>query len=594
MKITLLEEAKIPVRGGAVGLSLEDVNYALDGGLYAEQLENRNFEAKNVRGGKEPIVEEDGAYGWRPYPQGADVGIKIKTDRPLFPENPHYMRLTVEKGGQGVANKAYDGVCLRKGAGYKFSFYARSYDYKGKVAVGVYEKGTPVIVKKFSVKADGKWRRYSFRAKSKLDAEGADFAFLLSGAGRLHLDAFSMMPENAVMGVFRRDLVQMMKALKPAFVCFPGACAVVGNACADRYMWKDSIGQPERRKYHVNLYASYGADRDGAPASLSHYGQTLGVGYYEYFLLCEYLGAKPVPVVAVGADDDCETYVQEALDVVEFANGGSDTVWGRVRGEMGHAHSFRLEYIAAVGGTEESFALFAGRINENYPGLKVIRASARGSAQSRCAYACEDKFDASPAWLYAHTGRYDKTARGKKICCGCGAQSPSANEWETALAHAAFLTGAERNADVAVMSSYTPLFARLGYIQREGGMICFDGKSAYASASYYVQQMFSLYTGDYSLKVRAEEGECAYVSATEREGAVYVKVVNAGEEEVRAEFEGDFDFGSLARIVRLGGEPEAQNTPKSQFTVSPEEVAPLAPRSLALPPHSFSVLVFRK
>lgn len=207
MKITIKREGKVPVSAGGVGLFFEDLNYALDGGLYAELLENRNFEAKDVYGEWDHyIVEDDGSYAWEVYPKGAEVALKVKTDRALFPENPHYMRLAATENA-GMKNKAYDGVYLQAGKEYKCSFYARSYDYKGAVKVGVYQDGASFIEKKIKLKADGQWHRYAFRAKSKRDAERADFCIVLCKAGTIHVDAFSLMPANAVLGVFRRDLV---------------------------------------------------------------------------------------------------------------------------------------------------------------------------------------------------------------------------------------------------------------------------------------------------------------------------------------------------------------------------------------------------
>ncbi|MDE6273800.1 MAG: carbohydrate binding domain-containing protein, partial [Clostridiales bacterium] len=250
MKICISQEGKSPV-GEGIGLFIEDINYALDGGLYAEMLENRNFEAKEAHGERDHyIVDFDGGYAWEAYPRGASVGMKLKTDRALFSENPHYMRVTVSEGGNGIKNKAYDGVFLEAKEKYKVSFYARSYDYKDKATVGVYQGDAPVIEKTLKLKADGKWHKYAFVLKAKQSAEKADFAFRLLKAGTVHVDCFSLMPENAVLGIFRRDLVAHMKDLKPAFLRFPGGCVVEGNNLENRYMWKNTIGQVERRKHN--------------------------------------------------------------------------------------------------------------------------------------------------------------------------------------------------------------------------------------------------------------------------------------------------------------------------------------------------------
>ena len=641
MKITIREEGKYTAPGEGVGVFFEDLNYDLDGGLYAEMLENANFEAKDVHGEWDHyIVENDGSYGWTPTGDG--VALKVKWDRPLYIENPHYLRLTVTKAGEGVRNKAYDGIYLQKGMGYTISFHARSYDYKGKLQVGVFAGGKPVLAKKVRLRPDGKWHRYEFHAKSRAELDRASFEVRMTEAGAIHVDCFSMIPDNAVKGIFRRDLAEMVRDLKPKFVRFPGGCVVEGNNLANRYLWKGSVGQKERRRHNWNRWAVHGVcPENNFKTPFSHYGQTLGVGYYEYFLLCECLGAKPLPVVSVGIacqymstefvpldDPKLEVYIQEALDLVEFANGGEDTVWGKVRAEMGHPKPFNLEYLG-VGNEQwedrgnefyKRFELFEKRIHEKYPTLKIIgtvgptvdtpsHKSAWEWTKENLAknpnfvYASDEHFYASPEWLYSHANMYDDYPSNCRVYAGeyaahvpgsgcAGFNAPQANVWEGALAEAAFMTGMERNSDIVVMSSYAPLFGRLGYTQWSPDLIWFDGKRAYATVNYYVQQLFSLFTGNVVLNTEAEGG--LYASATELEGLVYVKVVNPSDKEVEAEFDGDFDFGELTRIIRMAGDPSVYNTIDEPYKLVPEDVAPTAPRSLTLPPHSFHVLIFHK
>ena len=645
MKISISNENKIAAARGMTGLFIEDVNYAVDGGLYAEMLENANFEARDVFGKWDNYQEvHDCGYGWEAYPAGADVKLKIKTDRALFPENPHYMRIDAGEAGAGMTNQAYDGIYLEKGVVYRVSFYARSYNYKGTASVGVYGGDALLLGKKFKLKADGKWRRYEFRAKSKTEFDRAVFAFTLGGAGIIHVDCFSMMPENAVLGVFRRDLVKLLKDFKPGFLRFPGGCVVEGNNLDNRYLWKNSIGQKERRKHNWNRWAVHATDEsNNFRSAYSHYGQSLGVGYYEYFRLAEYLGAKPLPVVSVGIacqymstqfvpldSPELETYIQDALDVVEFARGGTDTVWGRVRAEMGHPQPFALEYLG-VGNEQwedrgnefyKRFELFEKRIHEKYPDIKIIGTVGPtvGTSTHESAwewtreqleknpdfvYASDEHFYVSPEWLYANTNVYDGYPRNARVYAGeyaahvpgsgCALfNAPQANVWEGALAEAAFMTGMERNADIVVMASYAPLFARLGYTQWSPDLIWFDGKRSYATANYYVQQLYSLYTGDFVLKTLTDGTEKIYASASEREGMTFVKVVNAGDEETEAEIGGDFDFGALARIIRLEGDLTDYNTLEEPFKIAPTEIAPASARTVTLSPRSFNVLIFMK
>lgn len=648
-KICFSQENKKRISKDRIGLFIEDINYGIDGGLNAEMLENPNFEAKDASGPWDNyVITHDGGYGWEAFPNADSAALKIKTDRALFNENPHYMRLTASVAGGGMKNKAFDGIYLEKGMKYRVSFYARSYDYKGGAFIGIYDKGVLMLGKKVKFKPDGKWRRYQFTLKSKVSLDKGDFAITLLKSGYAHLDCFSMIPENAVYGVFRRDLVNYMKEMQPAFLRFPGGCVVEGNTLDNRYIWKNSLGQKERRKHNWNRWAVHATDESTSFRSpFAHYGQTLAVGYYEYFRLCEYIGAKPLPIVNVGIacqymsteivpldSPEFESYVQDALDVVEFARGGDDTVWGRVRSEMGHPQPFPLEYLgvgneqwlADVNGKSNEFykrfEIFEKRLHEKYPDLKIIGTVGPtvGTETYESAwkwtreklkenpdfvYASDEHFYVKPEWLYENVHMYDDYPRDAKVYAGeyaahvpeagCGQfNSPQANLWKGGLAEAAFMTGMEQNADIVVMASYAPLFARLGYAQWCPDLIWFDGKSSYATANYYVQKLYSCYEGDFALPTKSEEEKKIYASAVERDGSVFVKIVNASDEEQEAEIEGDFDFGSLTRILSISGELTDYNTIEEPEKLSPVEIAPAAPRSAVLPPRSFNVLVFMK
>lgn len=590
-----------------IGLSFEDVNYALDGGLHAEMLENRNFEAKDVRSGKDEryTVSNDGGYAWSAYPSGASVSMTIRTDRPLHAENPHYLRLKVTTGGSGIKNQAYDGIYLIPKMKYDISFYARSYDFKGKICVGVYKNGTTYLEKKAKVKPDGKWHHYCFKLKAKAQVEQADFAVTLSGEGTVHLDCFSMIPENAIKGVFRRDLAELMKDFKPAFLRFPGERVVGGGNLANAYLWKESLGQTERRRHNWNCCALQASKTETRfRPRFSHYGQTLGVGFYEYFLLCEYLGCKPLPAINTGIacqdsssefipldDPQLEAYIQDALDLIEFANGDTETEWGRVREELGHPEPFNLEFLDLGSEYSERLELFEKSINEKYPSINIIR------TDKHC--------NASPEWLYAQTKLYDSYPRERKVCAMdyaahiAGADktafsAPQESCWESALAEAAFMTGMEQNADVVAMSSSASLFSRLDYSQFGPNLIWFDGNKTCITPSFHIQKLFSLYTGNYILKTELEGEGKVYATASAREGLTFLKLVNAGGEEIEAEVEGDFEFGSMTRIIRVTGELKACNTFEFPEKIVPLEVAPVSAHSLTLPPHSFSLIVFRK
>ncbi len=642
MKIVFQKEGSVPVAPGGTGIFIEDLNYCIDGGLYAELLENRNFEAKDVHGSiGNYVVRQDGAFAWRAYPDDAHVRIKVKDDRALFVENPHYLRVTCAGEGCGVENRAYDGIFLKKGEALRLSFWVRSYDYAGSASAGVFQGEQTVFAVRCKLRPDGKWHKYSFRVKAKTDCKGAKFRFTLAKAGAVHIDAFSLMPESAVFGVFRRDLCELLRELRPGFVRFPGGCVVEGNTLANRYRWKQSVGPVERRRHNWNRWAVHGALPEGDFRSpFSHYGQTLGIGYYEYFRLCEYLGAKPLPVVSLGIacqfmsqecvpldDPELENYIQDALDIVEFANGGTDTVWGRVRAELGHPEPFRLEYIGLGNEQWETennafyarFEVFAARMREQYPDIRIIGTvgpdvdtprfqsawewtRANLKKQENFVYAADEHFYTSPAWLYEHADRYSEYPRTGKVYAGEFAAhvegkapllSPASNVWEGALAEAAYMTGMERNADVVVMKSYAPLLARIGWTQWSPDLIWFDATRAFGSANYYVQKLFSLLTGEVSYPTQTGEKD-VYASASSAGDLTFVKVVNASASPVTVDVEADFDFGEMMRVVQMRGEDDDFNSLEEPEKLVPVDVAPTSARSAQLPPRSFSVLVFRK
>ncbi len=572
MKIQISDQ-KIPIRKGSFGISLNDVNYAFDGGLYAELIENRNFEAEevSVRGGS-LFATASGSYGWTPL--GA-CAIKVKTDRPLHTENPHYLRIETSGEGAGVENASYGGMALERGREYRLSFLLRSFDYKGAVLAGVYDGDVPCFEKKIGIAADGKWRRYFLRFKCKADGFGK-FRFVLLKAGTVHVDSFSLMPAYAVLGCMRSDLVALMSELKPSYLRF--AAGGVGGS------WKDSVGDVELRRYHRNPWAAR------SPA-FSHYGNTQGVGVLECLRLAEYLRANPVPVLDMGAasdpESDFETCLQDALDLIEFAK-GTDGLWGNLRAELGHAASFALDTLEVAyrpgerpGAVAERFHRFSAGIHALYPDIKLVPP--------------QRPLFLRPAALYHNVTLYDALPRENAVALtefAALGNAPARNCWEGALAEAAFLTGAERNADIVTMKSYAPFFARLGYAQWSPALVWFDARKAYGSASYHVQTLYARYTGEWAMKAETDE-EFTYATASAGDGYVYVKVVNASEKELEAVVAGE-ELGSLTRVIRMCADLAEDNTAEDPYRVVPRDVAPAAPRSAVLPPHSFSVLVFRK
>ncbi len=594
--INLSREDKKQILKGNVGLCVEDINYAVDGGVFAERIENCNFEAKRVVGRADDYtVEEDGCYAWEVFPKNADVALKIKTDRHLVPENPHYLRITANENGAGIENRCFDGIFLEKGRHYKCRFYARSYSYRGKVRVQARLNDRFLFTKKIKLHPDGKWHKYSFRVKSRVSERGARFCFTLEKAGVIHVDEFSFMPEEAVLGALRRDLARYLKDFKPGFLRF-----VTGSPCEENgYEWKSSLGKKVRRKHFINGWALYGAnEKNGYCGKFSHYGQTLGMGYFEYFRLSEYLGAKPLPVVCMNGLEAAETsaqievYAQRAIDVAEFALGGSNTVFGRERIDTGHAQPFALTYMAVEAKNKneafyENLALVEQKLQEKYPTVQFTRQLADKVVPA----------SPTPEWLYEHANDYDNVPRTEKVHAVEYAPRTlnggnGSHIWKGALAEAAFMTGIERNGDMVVAHSFAPVFARIGYEQYSPSLVYFDDCNSYPSASYYIQQLFRLYSGDYVLGTSCDEKNL-YVSATEQEGMTFVKVVNAGDEALQTTVESDVEFGSLMRIIRMQAGLDERCDGKTQV-ISPVEVAPASANEFVVPPHSFQVLVFNQ
>lgn len=648
MNIKIANEPKVIISEDMYGLFFEDINYGLDGGLHAEMLENRNFEAVYACGSRQGCtIVPHGKYGWELYEgRGDGSALYIHAKEPLNEVNPHYLVFQCVSEGDSFTNRAYDGLYVKKVLKYKVSFYAKSIRGCADVIVAVKKDGITYAQEMITIEQEGKeWKKYSCELKVSDDLEKADFVVTLCGAAVMAFDQFSMMPSDAVCGVFRKDLVEKLEALKPSFMRFPGGCVIEGNTLENRYQWKNSVGPVETRKFNWNRWSVYNkGGNDPLSCYYAHYGQTLGVGYYEYFLLCEYLNAKALPVLSVGlacqfmstelvpADsEELEEYIQDAIDLIEFANGSADTKWGAVRAEMGHPEPFGLEYLG-VGNeqweTEDNEFFkrakkFEHRIHEKYPEIKIIGTAGPDVSSERyvagwnfyrtemkenpnCVHAVDEHYYARPEWLYENVHFYDNYDRDVKVFAGEYAchipglaslmNCPGANTLGAALAEAAFLTGVERNADVVIMACYAPLFARLGYTQWSPDLIWFNGGKSYGTPSYYVQQMYSCNRGVCTLETDwtkdQEEKEGLYFSAVQdADGTVILKAVNASDEAKTVSVEGVCK--SKAVITQISGDPAQSNT-----IYEPENIVPKTCKTeggeIVLRPYSFAVIRFVK
>ena len=649
MRLKIADRKGNAVSEGMIGLFFEDINYAADGGLYAEMLENRSFEFVDCYGDKGDYYTKPApGYGWSAEGDGAV--LEFVTGSPLYRENPHYLRFTADREGAGFKNKAYRGIYLRKGEEYRVSFYARMASYTGNFTVCV-KKGDTVSAKALiegrQDPADPwhKWIRYEAYLEAREDVDGADFVLSLDGNGNVEFDFISMMPADAVAGVFRKDLFECLKGLHPGFLRFPGGCIVEGDTLENRYRWKESVGAPEARKSNFNRWAVHGTTQEnGWHTEYSHYNQTLGIGFYEYFLLCEMIGAKPLPVLNVGLACQYQSYelvepgtpefgefIQDALDLIEFANGSPDTFWGGVRARMGHEEPFGLSMVG-IGNeqwqTKEAdfftrYRLFEKAIHEKYPEIKLIGSAGpdiisdhyrdawsfyrqEGAENENFCYAVDEHYYVKPEWFYDHVDFYDEYRRDVKVFSGeyaahpeNGMNNPAANTLKGALSEAAFLTGVERNADVVILASYAPLFARLGYAQWSPDLIWFDENGTYPTASYYVQKMYGENMGTVTIPMEGQEkalaGEAVYVNVTldEKTREYIVKAVNAGDTDKSLEItdSGEKAVCGRGKRIELVRSPEA----KGWDRMRPEPVAYSEKEEqingvLVLPAESFTVL----
>ncbi len=400
-----------------VGLFFEDINFGADGGLYAELIENRSFEAVKSKGeGHNYVLREDNLYSWSST-EGLEDNLEISFNQPVSENNPHYLRFTAQADGQGFKNKAYDGISLKKGLKYKLSFYAREVKYpEGKLEASVTKNGKTYAKATINFN-NGKnppkewmdtikvvcdtldWQHYEAELTADDDIQGADFELHLTKAGIIEFDLISLIPEDAVAGVFRKDLFQALSELQPAFLRFPGGCIVEGTSIMRRYQWKNTVGPLKDRKINTNLWALQGGNTISAwEMADCHYMQSYGIGFYEYFLLCELLSGKkrkckPLPVVNIGVacqfrsyetipfgSDEFNKYVQDALDLIEFANGPVTSKWGKLRADMGHPEPFNMEMIGIGNEQWESgsvdlaprYKAFENSIHAVYPEIKCI------------------------------------------------------------------------------------------------------------------------------------------------------------------------------------------------------------------------------
>lgn len=495
------------------GLFFEDINFAADGGLYAELVQNRSFEYYPVRGNDRLGRRYHPLYAWSKVERGgAKCNLTVEHASPLNDNNTNYLRIQIDQAGKaaGVSNTGFDGIRLDAGKSYDVSLYARLSDWSGgaKILVALeLEDGTVCAQKEFDG-VGGEWKKFEAQLTSTQTTDKARLLVTTPGKGNLYLDMVSLFPQDTFNGRkngMRKDLGQALKDLHPKFLRFPGGCIAHGDGLANVYRWKDTVGDVAERKPNWNRWG---------------YHQTYGLGYFEYFVLSEDIGATALPVIPVGVScgftppQECVPigelgpWIQDALDLIEFANGPVTSKWGGLRAKMGHPKPFNLEFVALGNEPHDNalfrdrFPLFAKAIREAHPEIKIIGTSGLGPEipiydlmTKEKVYSSDEHYYESPHWFISHQNRFDRFDRSKpKIFVG--EYASRGNTLFNAVAEAAYLTGIERNGDIVDMACYAPLFANVHHTQWNPDLIYFDNQELMKTPNYYVQQLFAANKGD--------------------------------------------------------------------------------------------------
>lgn len=593
-----------PIQNTMYGIFFEDINYGADGGLYGELIKNRSFEFKQ------------NLMGWTTF-----GNVNVKDDGP-FERCPHYVELTYpghDDRRSGLQNEGFGGISLKQGDSYRLSLWAKAPQGKSSIQVQLIDQVTDndpqdFVSQELKIKSD-KWQKYEIILKSPKNDREASLRIMLNGKAPVCLEHISLFPVNTFKNRkngMRADLAQALADLHPGVFRFPGGCIVEGADLESRYQWKNTIGPVENRPINENRWQYVMKNRFSPD-----YYQSYGLGFFEYFQLSEDIGAEPLPVLNVGMVcqfqnkeesahvpvDELQPYIQDCLDLIEFANGDTTTTWGRKRAEMGHPAPFNLKYIAVGNEQWEDFYFkrlkpFVKAIREKYPDIKIIGTcgpSPEGKSYEHGwkamreigADLVDEHFYSSEEWFLNNAMRYDSYSRkGPKVFAGeyaCHGVGKKWNHYETSLYEAAFMTGLERNADVVHMATYAPLFAHVKMWQWRPDLIWFDNTNMFKSVSYYVQQMYSCNKGTNVLKLtmngkpvagqKGQDGLYATAAADNGDGSVIVKIVNTNKtaQSVSVNLKG-ISGEKTAKVTTLTcSDPDAENTIEEPEKITPKE-----------------------
>ena len=582
-----------------MGIFFEDINYSADGGLYAELIQNRDFEYDPSD--REGDKNWNSTHSWKL--EGENATFTISTSDPIHPNNPHYAVLKTNQPGAALTNTGFDGIALKAGEKYDFSLFARIPEgsKSGKLLVRLVDADDTVQGETTVTVSSRSWKTYKAVLTAKTSAD-TRLELRPQSAGEIELDMISLFPQNTFKGRkngLRPDLAQTLADMHPRFVRFPGGCVAHGDGLKNIYQWKNTIGPLEARKPARNLWG---------------YHQSMGLGYYEYFQFCEDIGAEPLPVLAAGVPcqnsachgdlrggqqggipmSEMGAYIQDILDLIEWANGDAKkTKWGKIRAESGHPKPFNLKYIG-IGNEdlitdvfEERFTMIYLAIKEKYPEMIVV--GTVGPFNEGTDYVegwkladklgvpmVDEHYYQSPGWFLHNQDFYDKYDRSKKTKVYLGEYATHISgrraNMETALTEALYLAALERNGDVVHMSSYAPLLAKDGRTQWNPDLIYFNNREVRPTTGYYVQKLYGQNAGDHYIpsqvnldnqdgRVKLRVGSS--IVRDSKTGDVIVKLVNllpvSIETDVR--LPGMDGIQSSATRTVLAGAPEATPLP---------------------------------
>ncbi|WP_106810625.1 alpha-L-arabinofuranosidase C-terminal domain-containing protein [Prevotella merdae] len=587
------------------GIFFEDINYAADGGLYGELVKNRSFEFP------------DALMGWKAFGK-----FEVKNDGP-FERCPHYVVLGYSGHNDtatGLQNEGYFGIGIEKAEDYRFSVWAKAVSGDATVEVSLVDENTMEEHQEFAtaeLKVSGnEWKKYELVLKPTKTVQKANLRLLLKGKNSVALEHVSLFPKHTFKdrdNGMRRDLAQALYDLHPGVFRFPGGCIVEGSSLEQRYQWKNSIDPVENRPLNGNRWLSTFNYR-----LFPDYYQSYGLGFYEYFLLSEDIGAEPLPVLNVGMAcqyqnwnnpkahvpvDSLQPYIQDCLDLIEFANGDVNTTWGKKRAEMGHPAPFNLKFLA-VGNEQwdnlyyERLRPFVKAIKAKYPNIKLIGTSGPDSEgemfdkgwkamKELKADLVDEHFYRDEHWFLSHGLRYEGYDRkGPKVFAGeyaCHGKGKKWNHFETSLYEAAFMTDLERNADVVDMATYAPLFAHVDGWQWRPDMIWYDNTRMFKTVSYYVQQMYACNKGTNVLPLtmngkavagqEGQDGLFASAVVDKQKGEVIVKVANTSDktQEVTLNLNGLKGSRSASLTTLQCDNMDAENTLDNPNKIRPVE-----------------------